>query len=104
MKHEILRLSKSRVYVLVNDVWYDAHAELNPSVGQSFLNGQIKKVLSYEEYTKEFPESKNEMYDYVSDKTVSGGFIRRVVEGTVRYGINPASSGGNLLEREALVD
>lgn len=104
MKHEILRLSNSRAYVLVNEVWYDIHADLNPKVGQGFLNGQIEKILSFTEYTAEFPESKNEMYDYVSDKTVSGGFIRRVVDGVVKYAVNPVTPRGTLFEKEPLAD
>ena len=104
MKHEILRLNRSRAYVLVKDVWYDAHVELSPRVGQQFLNGQIEKVLSFEEYKTEFPQSKDEMYDYVSDKTVSGGFIRRVIDGIIRYGVSPVTSKGSLLERESLID
>jgi len=104
MKHEILKLNSSRTFVLVNDTWYDTHVDLNPKVGQGFLNGQIEKILSYKDYTKEFPESKNEMYEYVSDKTISGGYIRRVVEGLVKYGVNPATPKGDLFEREPLVD
>lgn len=104
MKHEILWLKRSRAYVLVNDVWYDAHAELNPQVGQNYLNGQIQRVLSFEEYKKEFPESKNEMYDYVSDKTISGGFIRRVVEGVVKYGVDPTTSRMNLPQEDFVID
>lgn len=104
MKHEILRLNSSHAYVLVKDVWYDTHVELNPKVGQNFLNGSIEKVLSFADYTKEFPESKNEMYEYVSEKTVSKGFIRRVVDGTVKYAVNPVTPKGDLFEREALVD
>lgn len=104
MKHEILKLNSSRVYVLVNDVWYDSHVDLNPKVGQRFLDGQIKKVLSFEDYTEKFPESKNEMYEYVSEKTVSGGYIRRVVEGIVKYAVNPVTPKGDLFEKEALVD
>ena len=104
MKHEILNLNSSRVYVLVKDVWYDGHADLNLKVGQNFLNGQIEKVLNYKEYVKEFPESKNEMYSYVSEKTVSGGFIRRVVDGMIKYAVNPATPRGDIFEREPLVD
>ena len=104
MKHEILRLNRSRAYVLVKDVWYDVHAELNPRVGQQFLNGQIIKILTFEEYKAEFPESKHEMYDYISDKTTSGGFLRRVVDGTVKYGAAPVTPKISLLERESIID
>ena len=104
MNHEILKLNSSRVYVLVKGTWYDTHIDLNPKVGQNFLNGQIERVLSFEDYTKEFPESENETYDYVSEKTVSGGYIRRVVDGMVKYAVNPVTPKGDLFEREALVD
>lgn len=104
MTHEILKLNNSRAYVLVNDTWYDTHADLSPKVGQNFLNGQIKEILSYEDYTKRFPESKNETYEYVSEKTVSGGYIRRVVDGMVKYAVNPVTPKGDLFEREALMD
>ena len=104
MTHEILKLNSSRTYVLVNDVWYDTHVDLNPKVGQNFLNGQIEKVLSFEQYTKEFPESKNEMFEYVSEKTVSGGYIRRVIEGLVKYAVNPVTPQGDLYGKESLVD
>lgn len=104
MRHEILRLNSSRAYVLVKDTWYDTHADLNPKVGQNFLNGQIERVLSFADYTKEFPESTNETYDYVSEKTVSGGFIRRVVDGMVKYAVNPVTPKGDLFDREALMD
>jgi hypothetical protein len=91
MKHEILKLNSSRTYVLVDDTWYDTHVDLNPKTGQGFLNGRIEKILSYKEYTEEFPESKNEMYDHVSEKFISGGYIRRVVDGLVKYAVNPAT-------------
>jgi hypothetical protein len=104
MKHEILQLNRYRAYVLVKDVWYDVHVELSPRVGQQFLNGQIKRVLSFEEYKTEFPESKEEMYDYISDKTASGGFIRRVVDAKIKYGAAPVRPKLNLLERESIIN
>lgn len=104
MKHEILKLNSSRAYVLVKETWYDTHIDLNPKIGQNFLNGNIEKVLSFEQYMKEFPESKNEMYEFISEKTVSGGCIRRVVDGIVKYAVNPVTPKGDLFEKEALMD
>jgi hypothetical protein len=79
------------MYVLVNDTWYDTHIDLNPKVGQSFLNGRIDKILDYETYKAKYPEAKDETYPYVSEKTIHGGYIRRVVEGVVKYAVNPAT-------------
>lgn len=99
MRHEVLFLNKNRSYVLVDDTWYDTHTDLNPVVGQSFLTGNIEKVLSYEDYTAKYPKSKDEIYPVIADKTASGGFIRKVVttrtgsdtsEKLVKYGVNPA--------------
>jgi hypothetical protein len=92
MKHETLHLNPRYVYVLVNNTWYDTHAELNPKVGQSFLNGQIQEILDYQSYIEKYPEAKDEMYSYVSEKTIHGGYIRRVVNSSVKYAINPATS------------
>lgn len=91
MRHETLHLNSSRAYVLVNGTWYDTHTDLVPEKGQGFLNGRIEKVLSYQEYINEFPDAKDEIYPYVADKTVHGGYIRRVLDGTVRYAVNPAT-------------
>ena len=99
MRHEVLLLNKNRSYVLVDNTWYDTHVDLNPAVGQSFLTGNIEKVLSYKDYTAKYPESKDEMYPMVIDKTISGGYIRKVVttrtssdtsDKIVKYGVNPA--------------
>jgi len=91
MKHEVLFLNSSRAYVLVEDTWYDTTKESNPRVGESFLLGRIEKVLDYETYTKKYPESKQEIYNEVTDKTISGGYLRRVVDGMVKYAVNPAA-------------
>lgn len=90
MKHEVLFLNSRRAYVLVNDVWYDTPKDSNPVKGQSFLLGKIENVLDYESYTKKYPESKDEIYPQVTDKTISGGYIRRVVDNMVKYAVNPA--------------
>ncbi len=99
MRHEVLFLNKNRCYVLVDGTWYDTHPELNPVVGQSFLTGAIEKVLTYEAYTAKYPESKDEIYPIVADKTISGGFVRKVITTRissdnstrlVKYGVNPA--------------
>jgi len=96
MTHEVLFLNSRRSYVLVNSVWYDTNKDLNPVVGQQFLLGKIEKVLSYEDYTKQFPESKTEIYPLVTEKTISGGFIRKIFhdgsQNLVKYGINPVVS------------
>lgn len=89
MKHEILHLNRKRAYVLVNDTWYDTSIDCTPQVGQSFLTGRIESILSYGEYTEKYPESRDEIYPYISDKTMSGGYIRRVLDGLVKYGVNP---------------
>lgn len=105
MTHEILYLNRNRVYVLVNDTWYDAHKDLYPQVGANFLAGKIEKVLTYEEYTEQYPESKQEIYTEVSDKTISGGYLRRTVDGVVKYAVNPATPQvGSRLQRESLID
>ena len=93
MKHEILHLNSKRVYVLVDDVWYDTHPDLGSKVGDSFLTGKIQKILTYEEYTQQYPESKHEMFSGVNDKTNSNGFIRKYVnegeQALVKYAVNP---------------
>jgi hypothetical protein len=94
MTHEILFLNDSRAYVLVGDVWYDTNKELFPQVGASFLVGRISKVLTYEQYTEQYPESTNELYPIVNEKTISSGYIRKHTNDTgdqlVKYGVNPA--------------
>lgn len=91
MKHEVLFLNSRRAYVKVKDTWYDTHKDTNPKKGESFLIGKIEEVLDFETYTKNYPESKQEIYNEVTDKTISGGYLRRVVEGMVKYAINPAA-------------
>jgi len=90
MKHETLHLNKSRLYVLVNDTWYDTHVDLNPKIGQAFLNGRIEKVLDYQSYTEKYPKASEEIFPYISEKTVHCGYIRRVVDSVVKYAVNPA--------------
>lgn len=90
MRHETLRLNSNTMYVLVNDTWYDSHADLMPKVGQRFLNGLIEEVLDFETYTATYPEAKEELFPYVTEKTIHRGFIRRVVDGQVKYAVNPA--------------
>ena len=105
MKHEVLFLRPNRAYVLVNDVWYDTPRDSNPQVGQTFLIGKIEEVLEYEKYAKRYPESKDEMYDYVSDKTISGGYIRRVIDSMVKYAVNPATpTVGSSTRKESIED
>lgn len=91
MRHETLRLNSNMMYVLVNDTWYDTHSHLMPKVGQRFLNGHVEEVLDYESYTKKYPEAKDEMFPIVSEKTIHRGYIRRVVNGLVKYAVNPAT-------------
>ncbi len=104
MRHEVLFLNSSRMYVLVNSTWYDTHKECNPQVGQSFLLGRVEKVLDFETYTKKYPESKEEIYDHVSDKTISGGYLRRVLDGMVKYAINPATPTLSSVTRKESVE
>lgn len=91
MKHEVLFLNSKRAYVRVNDTWYDTHKDSNPKKGDSFLIGKIEEVLEYENYIKEYPESKTEIYSEVTDKTISGGYLRRVLDNMVKYAVNPAT-------------
>lgn len=91
MRHETLYLNRNRLYVLVNDTWYDTHVDLNPKIGQNFLNGHIQEILDYQSYTERYPEAKDEIYPIVSEKTIHGGYIRRVVNGLVKYAVNPAT-------------
>ena len=105
MKHEVLFLSSNRAYVLVDNTWYDTTRDSNPRVGESFLLGKIEKVLDYEAYTKKYPESKQEIYNEVTDKTISGGYLRRVVDGMVKYAVNPATpTVGSNVKRDLVED
>ena len=48
---------------------------------------------------------KNEIYTYVSDKTNHGGWIRRVVDGIVKYGVNPEiTTKNNSVDTEAILN
>lgn len=98
-KHEILWLNRNRIYVLVNNTWYDANKDLGLELGVNFLTGRIEEILPYEEYTQTFPESTNTIYPYITDKTISGGFLRKLSNGErgriVEYGINPTYLLGN---------
>lgn len=105
MKHQALFLNLNRAYVLVDNTWYDTTRDSNPRVGDSFLIGKIKKVLDYETYTKKYPESKQEIYNEVTDKTISGGWLRRTVNGMVKYAVNPATpTVGSKVKGEAVED
>ena len=101
MKHEVLFLKPSRTYVRVDETWYDTHRDSNPQIGQ----GKIEEVLDYEKYTKKYPESKTEIYDQVTDKTISGGYVRRVIDGMVKYAVNPATpTVGSSTRKEVIED
>lgn len=104
MKHETLRLNQNRMYVLVNDTWYDIHVDLYPKVGQPFLNGRIEEVLDFDTYTQRYPDAKVEMFDYVSEKTAHGGSIRRVVSGMVKYAVNPIVPNASSISNDYFID
>lgn len=104
MKHEVLFLKPSRTYVLVNETWYDTHKDTNPKKGDSFLIGKIEEVLDYEKYTKKYPESKTEIYDEVTDKTISGGYLRRVIDSMVKYAVNPATPTVSSSKRKEVIE
>lgn len=105
MKHEVLFLNSRRAYVKVDDVWYDTHRDSNPQKGDSFLIGRIDEVLDFEKYTKKYPESKQQIYDQVTDKTITGGYLRRVVDGMVKYAVNPATpTVGKNVKKELIED
>ena len=99
MKHQIMFANSNRVFVRVQDTWYDTHRELTPVVGQPFLTGRIEEILDYKEYTSQFGKKVHQIYDDIKDKTHSGGWLRKVAsepdgEGSsvsrVVYGINPS--------------
>jgi hypothetical protein len=104
MKHEVLFLNPRRAYVLVDDVWYDTHEYNNPKKGDSFLIGKIDEVLDYEKYTKKYPDSKTEIYSQVTDKTISGGYLRRVLDNMVKYAVNPATPTVSSSKKEVVED
>jgi hypothetical protein len=104
MKHEVLFLNSSRAYVLVNDTWYDTHKDSNPQEGDSFLIGEIEEVLNYEQYKEKYPESKTEIYNEVTDKTISGGYLRRVLDRMVKYAVNPATPMVSSSNRKEVIE
>lgn len=89
VRHEILKADASRTFVRVNDTWYDTSRELYPQVGQPFLIGSIEEVMEYDKYMKLYGKFVKSMYEEVSEKTQSGGFIRKSEGGRVVYAINP---------------
>ena len=104
MKHEVLFLNPNRAYVRVEDTFYDTHRDSNPKKGESFLLGKIEEVLDYEKYTNKYPESKTEIYNEVVDKTLSGGWIRRTIDGMVKYAVNPATPQAVTAKKEVIED
>lgn len=104
MKHEILFLNPTRAYVRVGEAFYDTHKDSNPEIGQGFLIGKIEEVLSYEKYKEQYPESKTEIYDEVTDKTISGGYLRRVLDNMVKYAVNPATPMVSSSKRKEVIE
>jgi hypothetical protein len=104
MKHEVLFLNPGRTYVRVNDTWYDTHKDSNPEIGQGFLIGKVEEILSYEEYKGKYPESKTEIYSEVTDKTISGGYLRRVLDNMVKYAVNPATPMVSSSNRKEVIE
>lgn len=93
-RHEVLFLNPKRGYVRVDNTWYDTIADFHLQVGEQFLLGKVEEVLSYDEYTNQYPESKNEMGAKVLEKTSHGGAVRKVSTRTdmtrfVEYAANP---------------
>jgi hypothetical protein len=104
MKHEVLFLNLERAYVRVEGTWYDTHKDSNPEIGQGFLIGRIEEVLNYEQYREKYPESKTEIYSEVTDKTISGGYLRRVLNGMVKYAVNPATPMVSSSNRKEVIE
>ena len=104
MKHEVLFLNSSRAYVRIGETFYDTHKDSNPQIGQGFLIGKIEEVLDYEKYTKKYPESKTEIYNEVTDKTISGGYLRRVLDSMVKYAVNPATPSVSSSNRKESIE
>ena len=103
MNHAILKLSAKQAYVLVkhnifgnvknqrnewkvevtgeDETWYDTNKffieEGMTKIGDTFLNGKITKILSFEDYSKKYPEV-TPRFDEVNEETEHGGFIRTV--------------------------
>lgn len=97
-RHEILYLNPTRAFIRVGDTWYDSRADFDHKIGDPFLIGRVEEILSYDEYTNLFPESTTELYERVSEKTNSGGYIRKATytsanagenQSLVEYAINP---------------
>ena len=45
------------------------------------------------------------MYPYVSEKTIHGGYIRRVVDGMVKYAVNPATpTASSMSSKDYVID
>ena len=97
-RHEVLHLNSTRTYVRVGDTWYDTRNDFDHTIGEQFLIGAIEEILTYAEYKQRFPESKNEMWPKVNEKTNSGGYIRKATSKSddagnhihlVEYAINP---------------
>ena len=105
MKHEVLFLNSRRAYVRVGETWYDNPKDAIPQIGEAFLTGRVEEVLDYETYIETYPESKDELYPYVSDKTNHGGWIRRVVDGMVKYAVNPdITTINNSVDTESILN
>jgi hypothetical protein len=104
MKHEVLFLSSTRAYVRVGETFYDTHKDSNPQIGQGFLVGKIEEVLDYETYKRKYPESKTEIYSEVTDKTISGGYLRRVLDNMVKYAVNPATPTVSSSTRKEVIE
>jgi hypothetical protein len=78
----------------------DEHILCHPLVEQHpDIKNKIEEVIDFETYTKKYPESKTEMYSYATDKTQSGGFLRKVSgEKDSEYGGSMVQYGVNLLQ------
>ena len=79
MQHEILYLNENRIYVRVNETWYDTNKDLEPRVGAPFLLGKISEVMSYESYKNLYPGSTEEIYESVNESITKGGYIRAAI-------------------------
>lgn len=90
MTHEIMFLNSKRQFLLLdNNTWYDANQSFSYSEGDSFLNGKVKQVMTYEEYIDNFPEvNKVELKSVPSDFS-SAIFMRCVKNGVVTYNYDP---------------
>jgi hypothetical protein len=65
------------------ETWYDSRSEFEHQVGDLFLNGHIKEVLTYDQYVAKLEKEKvsvSEMLEEVSERTGHRGFIRKVVD------------------------